>query len=58
MKMYQLVALAEGEKLPAAVPEYNHAEARLLECFRAMPEEERKLFQAMGESLSKYSPRT
>lgn len=55
MKMYQLVALAEGEKLPAAVPEYNHEEAHLLECFRAMPEEERKLLQAMGENFSKHS---
>lgn len=58
MKMYQLIALAEGEKLPVAVPEYNHEEARLLECFRAMPKEERKLFQAMGESFSKHSHHT
>lgn len=52
MKMYQLVALAEGEKLPAASSEYDFAEHSLLQNFRAMTPKERELFIAMGERLA------
>lgn len=53
MKMYQLVALAEGEKLPAAPPEYDFAEQALLQNFRSMTPKEQELFIAIGERLAK-----
>ncbi|HUW25715.1 MAG TPA: helix-turn-helix transcriptional regulator [Gallionella sp.] len=52
MKMYQLVALAEGEKLPIAAPEYNFAEQALLRNFRAMTPKEQELLVTLGERLS------
>ena len=55
MKVYQLIALAEGEALTVAAPEYNHEEALLLECFRALPVEERQLLRAVGESFRKLA---
>lgn len=55
MKMYQLVALAEGEKLPMAEPIYDFSEQSLLQYFRAMTPKERELFMAMGERLAQLS---
>ncbi|MBI2286615.1 MAG: helix-turn-helix transcriptional regulator [Nitrosomonadales bacterium] len=52
MKMYQLVALAEGEKLPVAPPEYDFTEQALLQNFRAMTPKEQELFMALGERLA------
>ncbi|WP_435628339.1 helix-turn-helix domain-containing protein [Candidatus Ferrigenium straubiae] len=52
MKMYQLVALAEGEKLPVASPEYDFTEQALLQNFRSMTPKEQELFMAMGERLA------
>lgn len=52
MKMYQLVALAEGEKLPIAPPEYDFTEQSLLQNFRAMTPKEQELFTAMGGHLA------
>jgi len=53
MKSYQLVALAEGERLPVAPPEYDLSEQALLQHFRAMTAKERDLFMAMGERLAR-----
>lgn len=58
MKMYQLVALAEGEVLPVAPPEYNHEEEMLLAEFRAMPKEQRAILQTVSSSFAKLKPRT
>jgi transcriptional regulator with XRE-family HTH domain len=55
MKMYQLVALAENEKLLTSLPDYNFAEQALLQNFRAMPPKERELFLAMGERLAQHA---
>lgn len=52
MKMYQLVALAEGEKLPAAPQEYDFSEQALLQNFRSMMPKEQELLMAMGERLA------
>jgi transcriptional regulator with XRE-family HTH domain len=54
MKMYQMVALAEDEKLPVAAPEHDFTEQALLQNFRAMPPKERELFIAMGEHFAKF----
>ena len=58
MKMYQLVALAEGEALQVAPPEYSHEEEILLANFRAMPKEQRTILQAVSASFAKLKPRT
>ena len=55
MKMYQLVALAENEKLPISPPDYDFVEQALLQNFRAMPPKERELFLAMGERLAQHA---
>lgn len=55
MKMYQLVALAENEKLPISPPDYDFAEQALLQNFRTMPPKERELFLAMGERLAQHA---
>lgn len=52
MRMYQLVALAEGEKLPIAPLEYDFTEQLLLQNFRSMTHKEQELFIAMGERLA------
>jgi transcriptional regulator with XRE-family HTH domain len=53
MKMYQLVALAEGEKLLVAPPEYSFGEQALLQNFRAMTPREQELLMALGERLAR-----
>lgn len=53
IKMYQLVALVEGEKLPVAAPVHDFAEQALLQNFRAMKPKERELFIAMSERFAK-----
>lgn len=58
MKMYQLVALAEGEKLPVAAAEYNFTEQALLQNFRSMTLKEQELFIAMGERLARLGEET
>ena len=55
MKMYQLIALAENEKLPISPPDDDFAEQALLQNFRAMPPKERELFLAMGERLAQHT---
>lgn len=52
IKMYQLVALAEGEKLMIAAPEYSFAEQALLQNFRVMTPKEQELLLALGERLA------
>jgi transcriptional regulator with XRE-family HTH domain len=53
MKMYQIVALAEGEKLPVAALEHNFVEQALLQNFRAMTPKEQALFIATSECFAK-----
>ena len=53
MKMYQLVALAEGEKLPMAPLEYSFTEQALLQNFRAMSPREQELLLALSERLAR-----
>ena len=58
MKMYQLIALAEGEELLVAPPEYDFTEQALLQNFRSMMPKERELFMEMGERLAQLGKLT
>jgi transcriptional regulator with XRE-family HTH domain len=52
LKVYQLVAIAEGEVLQTAMPKFNFDEDRLLTNFRNMPSDQREIFQMVGASFS------
>ncbi|MEI7842090.1 MAG: helix-turn-helix transcriptional regulator [Gallionellaceae bacterium] len=53
MKMYQMVAIAEEEKLPIAAPTHDFAEQALLQNFRLMTPKERELFISISERFAK-----
>ena len=55
LKVYQLIALAEGEQLPVAIPKFDFEEDRLLKSYNMMPSEQRELFQLIGDSFAKLS---
>lgn len=52
LKIYQLIAIAEGEQLPIAIQKFDFEENKLLTNFRNMPSEQRELFQLVGASFS------
>lgn len=52
MKMYQLVAFAEGEKLLVAPQEFDLTEQILLKNFHAMTPTDRELLMTMCERLA------
>lgn len=52
MKLYQLVAFAEGEKLLVAPQEFDLTEHVLLQNFHAMTPKEQELFKSLGERLA------
>jgi transcriptional regulator with XRE-family HTH domain len=51
IKVYELIALTEGVQVGQVVGTYSAEEEALLRCFRKMHQEERSLFQAIGESF-------
>ena len=57
LKVYQLVALAEGVQLKVKGGKYDHDEEIVLKHFRAMPKEQRELFKAIGATFSKVRNR-
>lgn len=52
MKLYQLVAFAEGENLPVAPQKFDLTEQVLLQNFHAMSPKEQELFKSLGERLA------
>lgn len=52
LKVYQLIAIAEGESLAVAIPKFDFEEDRLLTNFRTMPNEQREIFQLVGQSFA------
>ena len=57
LKVYQLIAMAEGIQLRAKGGKYDHDEEILLKHFRAMPKEQRELFQSIGATFVKVRGR-
>ncbi|MCX7144670.1 MAG: helix-turn-helix transcriptional regulator [Sulfuritalea sp.] len=51
IKVYELIALTEGVQVGQVAGIYSAEEEALLRCFRKMHQEERALFQAIGESF-------
>ena len=51
IKVYELIALTEGVQVGQVAGAYSAEEEALLRCFRKMHQEERALFQAIGESF-------
>lgn len=51
LKVYELIALTEGVQVSQVAGTYSADEEALISCFRKMHQEERLLFQALGESL-------
>jgi transcriptional regulator with XRE-family HTH domain len=51
LKVYELIALTEGVQIGQVAGTYSTDEEALLRCFRKMHQEERALFQAIGESF-------
>jgi transcriptional regulator with XRE-family HTH domain len=52
LMVYQLIAIAENEKLPAAIQRFDFDESKLLTSFRNMPNEQREIFQLVGASFA------
>ena len=57
LKVYQLIALAEGIQLGAKSGKYEYDEEVLLKHFRTMPKEQRELFKAIGATFAKVRSR-
>jgi len=58
MRVYQLIALAEGVQIKIEGKKYNHDEEEVIKSFRAMPEEQRELYKAIGVTFSRIRNRT
>lgn len=55
LKVYQLIAIAEGEVLQTAIPKFDFEEDRLLTNYRKMPIGQREIFQLVGESFAQLT---
>lgn len=58
LKVYQLIALAEGIRLKSQGTKFDHDEEIVLKHFRAMTKEQRELFKAVGANFVKVRDRT
>ena len=53
IRVYQLIALAEGVQIKAEGKKFDHDEEEVIKYFRAMPVEQRELFKAIGVIFSR-----
>jgi transcriptional regulator with XRE-family HTH domain len=58
LKVYQLIALAEGVRLKSQGTKYDHEEEIVIKLFRAMTKEQQELFKAVGATFAKVRNRT
>ncbi|MBU1692309.1 MAG: helix-turn-helix domain-containing protein [Gammaproteobacteria bacterium] len=53
IKVYQLFAIAEGERLPVGATEFKKEEWELIGSYRAMEEEQQSAYLALAKAMNK-----